>query len=402
MKAWMPAAGRAGAPARRTGTRRRMAAWWRRGACLAVALLAAGCGGYRKVEVEVGHRGAARLDPFLAAGRFLTATGRVVRVERRWPRPDGAIGVLVVPASMLEARGYVDEVRGWVAGGGHVVCLFGWASAARSDWGPGERPVRPSAALAGWLREAGWEVRVPAGGAARELRQGGKGGDVGRRGRWRFEGQRFEVTHAGERCFVPVGGGGGARSFVSAPYGGGRLTLVADARPFRNRRLGEADHAPLLAALAAASGPGAVVIVLGTDVSFWRLAWAAGWPALVGLVALAAAWLWRALPRFGALEADARVDDWRDYRRHLDAVGGFLWRIDRGRQLLAPLRREVLERLGRRRLAAGPDVDLHDLAATISGVPRARVGHALSDTPPADPAGFAGAAADLQQMLERL
>jgi hypothetical protein len=398
---------------------------------MAAVLLLAGCGGggYREVERETGYKGKARLDPFLAAERCLERLGGDVEVDRSWPKLDRSIGVVMIPASMLEARGYVEELRRWVAEGGQLVCLFSWASAAQNEWrGHVDDPVEPSAAMAEWMEDVGWRVVSGEGFVDEELKMivGGSGDDEKsakperETEEWMLDGMSFRVEKFGRAVFEPVGGeswraaeageddaeddGGenmGKQRFASAYYGDGRLVLVADARPFRNRYIGDADHAALLEALADAARAGRMTIVLGTEVSFWRLLWANGWTVLVALGALVLVWLWRSLPRFGPLEASVRVDDWRDYRRHLDAVGGFFWRTDRGQSLLAPLRRKVMERLRRRRAAAGAEADLIGLAATIADVPEERVREALDGAARHDAASFTRVTGDLQRLLDR-
>jgi len=394
---------------------------------LAVFLLLTGCGDYIEEEREVGYRGKARLDPFLAAERFLERHGRNVEVDRSWPKADHSVAIMVMPASMLEAKGYVEEVRHWVARGGHLICLFTWASPLKNDWNSfPERPPELSKPLADWLRRAGWRLKEKAKGEVpewfvveataeeKDKKNGGKAEETPAKrietDEWVFDGQKFRVSKFGSRLFAPIGaktGGDGKdpeafRRFVTGPYGKGRLTLVADARPFRSRYIGEEDHAPLLAAMSRASRPGKVVVVLGTDVSFWRLVWANGWTVILALAALTVFWLWRSLPRFGPPEANVRIDDWRDYRRHLDAVGGFFWRTDRGQSLLTPLRNEVLERLRRRRAVASAETDLPALAASLSGLSADRVRQALDEDIRHDPASFTRTTADLQKLLARL
>lgn len=349
---------------------------------------------YEEVEKEIGHRGEARIDPYLAGRRFLGELGYEVRRERRWPVLDGADAMVVLPAAMIEGRGTVNQLRIWVGGGGHLVCLFDGASSARNDWSDFEgMEVPPAEALVEWMEMLGlgFDPEKPDSVEEQEwVIDGPDGFRIERGGAPRFTWQGAEKEVSGE-------------SFVSMLIGEGRLTLVADARPFRNRHIGEADHALLLAELARASRSGALVFVVGSGVSFWAMLWRTCWPVIVGLLVVVAFWLWRALPRFGPLQVETRVDAWRDYRRHLEAVGGFLWRHDRGHSLLEPLRLEVQERLQRRRAAAGAQAgDIFALAESISGVPSERVRRALSGAGEPDPAGFTRITSDLQQLLQTL
>lgn len=361
-------------------------------------LMVAGCGEYEEEEREIGHRGEARIDPYLAGRRFLEELGYEVRRERSWPELGGEDAMLLMPAAMIEGRGTVDQLRRWVSAGGHLVCLFDGASAARNDWGSmWLQDPPPPEALIEWVESLGMEydseVEEP---GDSELADGAT---------WMVEGpEEFRIEQAGLPRFVwDPGDEETGESFVSMYIGAGRLTLVADARPLRNRYIGEADHALLLAALARASRPGAVVFVVGSGVSFWAMLWRTGWPVIVALLLVVVIWLWRTLPRFGPLKVETRIDDWRDYRRHLEAVGGFLWSHDRGQSLLEPLRREVQDRLQRRRAAAGAQAeDIFKLAESISGVPAERVRRALGGVGKPDPASFTRMTSDLQQLLQSL
>lgn len=372
---------------------------WRRWCGCLLAVCLSGCGHYIERERETGYRGAARLNPFLAAERFLRDTEWEVVAERRWPDLGVGDAMVMMPAGMLSAEGLMRDAGEWVEQGGHLVCLFDHADSRRDDWLTGltipedELP----AVLVEWLRGRG--VTMPTGG------EGKKAAKVDARV-VRVDDEAFEVTRTGGGKFVVTADGVEAkpRAFVSMECGRGRLTLVGDARVFRNRWIGEADNAALLGELAAVSREGVIRIVQGTGVSFWALVWRHGWTVVIGVVALTVVWLWRSMPRFGPRAELAVADDRRSYLRHLAAVGGFFWRLDRGAGLLAPLRGEVIERLQRRHAAAGGKVDgdIFALAEAISGVPRERAQRALTDTGRADPARFTRMTADLQQMLNTL
>ena len=368
---------------------------WLAGVCL-LAVAVAGCGRYVERERATGHRGAARLNPFLAAESFLAELGHPVASGRSWPSPGHGDAMLVMPAGMLAAEGLVREAQSWVRQGGHLVCLFAHAGADSNDWrmdhGEAEKP--PEVLLA-WLKEAGVRVRTEAGvSASLGRRVVTAGGEV------------FEISRPGPGAFL-LGGARGdavkARSVASLPCGKGRLTLVGDARVFRNRFIGEAENASLLAHLADLSRGGLIRFVRGSGVSFWSMLWRNGWPGIIGVLAWVVVWLWRSLARFGPTEEEVAPDGRRDQVRHLEATGGFLWRLDRGHGLLGPLRGEVVERLQRRRAAAGKSGDdIFALAAAISGLPRDRVWQALVAPPTADQALFTCITTDLQQLLNTL
>ncbi|MCB1227996.1 MAG: hypothetical protein KDK99_19480, partial [Verrucomicrobiales bacterium] len=67
------------------------------GLLLMMLLVGVGCGGHwEDVTHEIGYKGRARTDPFLAAREFLTARGH--SVERRWDLsmlPEADMGVVL-------------------------------------------------------------------------------------------------------------------------------------------------------------------------------------------------------------------------------------------------------------------------------------------------------------------
>src|SRR5690606_6228297 len=136
-------------------------------------------------------------------------------------------------------------------------------------------------------------------------------------------------------------------------------------RPIRNRYIGDHEHATLLLALAEASPyGGTITFVRNASLSFWKLLWERGWPAVVVLLVLVVLWLWKNLPRFGPLDSLETESGLRAYDHHLEALGDFHWRLDRGEGLLRPLRDGLLERAHRLALTTGQaEVDVFALMA---------------------------------------
>ena len=106
--------------------------WWG----VFVVLLLAGCS-FKEETKEVGHKGIARVNPYLAAQRFLREYGFVVREDRGWPELDYSLGMAMVPASVLSAEGYVADLSNWVEDGGHAVILLERGESHISDWNEG-------------------------------------------------------------------------------------------------------------------------------------------------------------------------------------------------------------------------------------------------------------------------
>ncbi|MGI9243784.1 MAG: hypothetical protein ACR2RV_23505, partial [Verrucomicrobiales bacterium] len=95
-------------------------------AILALAsVLLAGCGDYEEVTYEIGYKGEARFNPFLAASRLLERFD--LDAERssgitRLPDPQAA-KTIVLPAGSVPSFGSADRLRRWVEGGGHLIYL---------------------------------------------------------------------------------------------------------------------------------------------------------------------------------------------------------------------------------------------------------------------------------------
>lgn len=363
----------------------------------ALLLLIAGCGGGHRIEErETGYRGKARLDPYLAAARFLQHYGYQVESRPGWPKPGPDTSVMVVPMSVLNTQAFVREVDQWVQDGGHLVCLGERAESWHDDWrdhyqirrDPGDEgkhdDVAPPPCRA-WLERAGLKV---------DLRSGEdlKAESVV------FDDKRFEIA-AGSAHEVRETGGR-PRVLGHVDYGHGCITVLTDARPFRNRYIDEHDHAALLLAIVHLSPySGAVLFVRDASLSFWELLWRHGWPALCGLAAVIAFWLWRNMPRYGPLAAEEEISTLRAYDHHLEALGDFHWRLDKAAGLLRPLRESVLERAQQQAAAAGHrDGDLFEWLAHRAGITRERAQRAMTHEVNPDPATFSRTLADLQTL----
>ncbi len=358
----------------------------RRAIAMLLALLLVGCGGgHTTRKREIGYKGKARLDAYLAAGRFLEKSGHAVTSEPGWPDFDQEFAVAILPASVVSTRGYARELEEWVAGGGHLICLVERAESYHDDWGRSSVPDRGEEALLpeeldGWFERAGLAVARGDTVEAKRLEVGGEAHEV------------FAESAAG------VSVEGGARQALGqVEFGEGLITVMADARPFRNRYLADHDHAALLLALVDLSPyEGGVVIVRDAALSLGKLLAERGWPALLGLLAVILCWLWKNLPRFGPLRRADPPTNLRDYDHHLEALGDFHWRLDRGAALLRPLREGVLERI--QRSAGARDADLFSWLAERAGLSRERAERALTHEHPGDATAFARIVADLQKI----
>jgi hypothetical protein len=353
---------------------------------IVLALLLAACGGgHTTRKREIGYKGKARLDAYLAAGRFLEKSGYAVTSEPGWPDFDQDFAVAILPASVVSTQAYARELEEWVAGGGHLICLVERAESYHDDWARspalsrGDESPLPED-LDEWFERAGLAV-------AR--------GDAVEAKRLAVDGVEHEVF-AESAAGVTVEGGE-RQALGQVGFGEGIITVMADARPFRNRYLADHDHAALLLALVDSSPyEGGVVIVRDAALSLWKLLGDRAWPALLGLLALILCWLWKNLPRFGPLRRGDPPTTLRAYDHHLEALGDFHWRLDRGAALLRPLRESVLERA--QRVAGARDADFFQWLAERAGLSRERAERAMTHERAADAASFVRLVADLQKI----
>lgn len=152
--------------------------------------------------------------------------------------------------------------------------------------------------------------------------------------------------------------------------------------PFRTQHIDRLDHARLfvrLMSLAEEKRP--VFMILAPEypsLISWLLQRAP--EALLGLVLLAAASLWRLVPRFGPMRPEP-VPSRPGLREHLAASGSFLLRHHGYESLIAPLREDVIHLLTHLR-NRHPELDsLAALGSRFSALPETEVERALASTP---------------------
>lgn len=162
-----------------------------------------------------------------------------------------------------------------------------------------------------------------------------------------------------------------------ADVGQGRVVLLADASPWQNAHVDEADNAAFGLAVVGPSGRPVVFAEtghsrtngtgLGALPGPWKAALVAG-----GIATLLA--MWSAARRFGPPEEEAR-DLPPPRRAYVDALAATLAKTRRPDESLAPLRAAARERL-RHRAALGPDATEEQLrqAAAALGLGAEEVG----------------------------
>jgi hypothetical protein len=342
---------------------------------------------YEEVERETGYKGKARVNPWLAAERFTAKYDFETRSLASWSAPELEDATWFIPASILSNESFNRQVEEWIGEGGHLVLLVEHANAEINDWGYPVNEPPLDQALLGMLQRNGFEITDGKSAAATEIE---------------FGGESFQVDAGSTRRVTSSRGGSGILG--SAEVGNGRLTVLMDSRIFRNRWIGEKEHADLLLALLNwTEYEGAVGFMRGSGLSFWGLLTEHLWPVLLGLAVLTGLWLWKNFSRFGPVESASLATPLRGYEHHLEALGDFQWRLDHAAGLLAPLRAKIVEQGQRLSVRSGRrDDDFFQFLAERSDLPRERVFRALAEPAPADSAVLTRTAADLQRLLQVL
>ena len=363
------------------------------------------CGGdytEEKIEVEIGYRGEASRNPFLAAQRMCEQYG--VSSERRSSLVDlphyGT--TLALSSDGVTSRGSAEVIRNWVNEGGTLIYFIEFASRFHNDFmaeAPGANPFHKA------VKNEGDDFLLE----YFKVSTSYPGGDEDHSS-ITFQERAYEVEFQSSLLLNFDSGSssrdasGGPRPILEFAYGDGDVILVADAHPFRNRQIGEHEHAALFWAMIDQTGNGHLLIVDGADLSFLALLWSRGWMVIVPILLVLVIWIWKNFPRHGPLLPDETLSK-RDFARHIDATGDFLWRQQAISQLLGPLRRRILHRL-RSTMgwedAARTEEHQWTALADRTGMPVQRIQDALLGDPGREPNRFVQLCRDLNTLEEQL
>jgi hypothetical protein len=351
------------------------------------ALLFSSCS-YEEYEREIGYKGKARVNPWLAAERFAKASGFEVVSSPTWQEPTWEDSVWFVPGMHLGNKTFIRQLETWMDDGGHLVVLLDNAESEANDWGRRFMPTVPEPALLAFLERSGIVLSEGADAATTA----------------EFEGRSFRVEATSMKRVRARASEAGAGVVATTRHGLGRLTVVADARVFRNRWIDKEEHAALLDALLGESDDAwRAGFIRGSGLTFWGLLGSTLWPVLIAFAAWLMFWLWRCFGRFGPLEAVDEPNNLRGYDTHLEALGGFHWELNRAADLLAPLRARIIERAHHVAARGGrADADVLDVLAERAGMPRDEVARAMAATAPKDAATLTRTTANLQHLLHKI
>jgi hypothetical protein len=226
---------------------------------------------------------------------------------------------------------------------------------------------------------------------------GGKGADV------ELCGQRFRLTPAASaNVDAAVGTPADGYLFARTKLGSGRVSVLADLGPLSAGQLDQpgAQHF-VWRLLAPNMHRGQVYLVYALDgPSFLKLLSIEGWPALLSLGVLLLAWMAMRSVRLGPL-MPVPTPHRRALLEHVQAVGEFLYRRDRGRSLHSLACDTVLASCRRRDPASAMlnGEPLYERLAQRSGLEPAQIAQAFR--PPANAVAFRACIITLARLRSR-
>lgn len=352
-------------------------------AIVLVALAALSWWAYSKFEFydtesELGYRGEARKNPYLAAGRLLEKFAASVRFERVYTElpPPGATLLLPTPRRNLSPQ-RSEQLRRWAEAGGHLI-VVSWTlwddERSETDYlldplgvhqFQNEPVTKPGAAQEKPALPADQPrlVRLPGGGEQLDL----------------FFDSRYMLKDASREAAWALADDNGDH-VLHYRVGRGAITALSDDGFLTNASIAKRDHAALAVWLFDPKPGSKVWIVQSDDVPpLWRWLLDHAAPAVASALALLVCWLWAASRRFGPALPAPRSER-RSLVEHISASGRFLWREARGTALYEAVLDELRQRIRLRHPAWAelPVEEMAQRAAALSGMAPAAVRSALS------------------------
>ena len=359
-------------------------------------------------EIPIGYQGEARVNPYLAAERFLKEEGWSVRSSRVWDDYGYQAGLVFMPAPFLGSKAEGMRVLEWVADGGILVLTIEGGEPERNDFtafssGNGIPREGDYPGMDYLLEEIGVEIVLEDWESVSDdaLTQNEMIDRPWHIAELNLDGEdEIDLEFEGDVALRAKDGYDWEENFdlpsrvISTAHGMGTVVVMAHARPLRSPYLDRADHARFLEMMAEWDRSGEIVFLYGSSLSFSGLVWQrAGMVVISGLILLVA-WLWMRIPRLGPILQDSYQLK-RPYGTALIDSARFLWRGGHVVHLIRPLR-ERLERDHQ-----GDPGNLYQRLSDRSGLPREEVAEALTVLPGKDPGSLIKLVQKLQALLKK-
>lgn len=366
---------------------------------LGLGTLLTGCGGNSNdgdtetYEVELGYQGEAKTNPFLAAQRLCAEYGYQVSRGNSIVDLPSTSATVILPSDAIPTPAAAQLVADWVAQGGSLIYLLNGGNRDRNDFEGFDVEKNEDAEYYDHLLDA-FEVSAA------------QTGNVS--SNFTVLEQEFHVDIPSTTEFFadwayPLNDPNILQGpFCEFSYGEGLVYVLSDGHPIRNRHIGENDHAAFFWAMMQSCNYTEVLFIEGRQISFLALLWSRAWMALIPLLVAVIIWLWKNLPRHGPIKPDEVVSE-REFAKHVDALGHFLWQHVAVRELLAPIRRRLSSRLQATGMNPSSlnDEELTGLSER-TGVPTERIREALLTNVEREPAQFVQISRDLQTLDDSL
>ncbi|MCP5536577.1 MAG: DUF4350 domain-containing protein [Akkermansiaceae bacterium] len=380
-----------------------------------------------KKRRTIGYKGEARGNAFLAAQRMLQNLGKEVVSQRSIGDLNYGTSTLFLSPSSLNTEGRMKRILRWVDNGGHLVVMLASgekrgndfsryhdvSSSSLEDGTPGldylleelhvelvDWDHRPTAGSGAKLDRDDWEAmaeedRALLGAEKVDYSLGGRKMTIHH---WSDKGLEYDARFNSE-----YGTGSNMKTdkhrYLSMFYGRGRVSLLTDASPLRNRYIGYGDHARFVSELVNLSREGTIVFTDGGGDNFFTMVWRYFWMAVIGLAAVITFWLWKNLPRFGPPQ-DLPKSEVREFSGQVRGIGRFLWRHKRDDTMLASLRGTVS-----RRLSLGADGNhegVFEQLAERTGLPVESIIEAMTRNQVREPGVMVRVVKNLQHILKTI
>lgn len=353
----------------------------------------------RSFELDVGYQGEAAQNRYLAAQRMLERMGTSVRSLElaeldRLPPVDATLIIPTERATLSDRRS--SELLQWVRAGGHLIVVT-WTLWDEADRRPDPLLDPLGFRQYGRLDAASGKEVVPGEIARAQVPGRDAPLEVVHDPRFRFE-------DAGSRALWASADANGTH-LLQAREGAGLLTALTDDFFMTSLRIGDYDHAELVYRLARAGGRAGPVWIVTAErwPGPWQLVSERGWPMLIALALLVAAWVWMRVPRIGPMRADPSAER-RSLMEHIEASGRFSWTHGDAGVLAGSVREALLDRVRLRHptwLELAP-AELHERLARISEVPRESIDRALAYGVEPRPERFAQNIATMEKIARAL
>ncbi len=384
---------------------------------LGLSVILTGCNRPSHQETrELGYKGDARSKPFLALTKVIDRFGWESKtIHSLAEMPDR--GTLVLSGSSAIKPSVAIQALEWVERrDGHLILLMQggdkWRDDWQMDWGgmfEDTEAVRMHPILKALNLEPtthAMETALPGKGKSAppvELKIRNKKMELSEQG-----GMTFDASNVPGDAEIILGETTAAR-ILTTTRGNGRITVIGNASPFRNRYLDLHDNAfVFLNLLLLESQPeygmsSTVTFMLGSSDGFFTLLWKQFWMALVPLALLIVAWLWKNIPRFGPLQPEG-TNDTRQFSEHLKMNGEFLWHHGQTADLIFPIRAAISQKLIARHgmHPSESDANIIEHLARVSGLPSERIASAWSASYVKDGSALLTCLQDLQTIEQSL